>query len=123
MVALLFSLKGVPADEADEIRDLLAQHGIAFYETSAGFFGTSIAAIWLDDDAQLTQAKVLIDQYQRERAENAQRDYAERLSQGMVETFAGKLKREPIKVIAGIAIVLVIIYFSTVPFLRAGKFF
>ena len=33
MRVLLFKLNGVPEDEADEVRALLADHGIDFYET------------------------------------------------------------------------------------------
>lgn len=123
MAALLFRLNNVPTDEADDVRRLLAQHDIPFYETSAGFFGTSTSAIWVKNDKHLAQAKALIDEYQSERSQRMQREYEERLSQGIAETFVDKLKREPLKVIAGLVIVLVILYFSTVPFLRAGKFF
>lgn len=65
---LLFSLRGVPEDEAEEVRDLLTEHSIDFYETSAGNWGISMPALWLKDEAQLEQAKILLQDYQKQRA-------------------------------------------------------
>ena len=52
MPSLLFKLKDVPDDEAEEVRQLLAAEDIEFYETEAGSFGLSFAAIWITDDTQ-----------------------------------------------------------------------
>ena len=38
----LFNLRGVPEDEAEDIRQLLDEHEIEFYETSAGNWGVSL---------------------------------------------------------------------------------
>ena len=35
MAVLFFNLRGVPQDEADDVRELLQQHDIGFYETDA----------------------------------------------------------------------------------------
>ena len=56
MPVKLFSLRGVPDDEADEIRALLAQHAIDYYETPPGNWGVSMPAIWLPDDSELARA-------------------------------------------------------------------
>ena len=47
MALLLFRLRNVPDDEADEVRHLLNENSIEFYETSAGNWGISMPAIWL----------------------------------------------------------------------------
>ncbi|MFO7288296.1 MAG: DUF6164 family protein, partial [Gammaproteobacteria bacterium] len=47
MAKLLLNLRGVPDDEADEIRALLEEHGIAFYETPPSRWGVSAGGIWL----------------------------------------------------------------------------
>lgn len=52
MSKLLFKLRGVPDDEADEIRALLAEKQIEYYETSAGNWGISLPALWLQDDSR-----------------------------------------------------------------------
>ena len=75
MPALLFRLRGVPEDEADDVRELLNRNGIEFYETPAGRWGISIPAIWLHDETQLEPAKSLIDQYQSERACRVRAEY------------------------------------------------
>ena len=43
MATLVFRLKYVPDEEADDIRQLLADHDIDFYETSAGRWQVSMA--------------------------------------------------------------------------------
>jgi len=68
MSILLFRLNDVPADEAHDVRELLAAEGIAFYETSAGNWGVSVAAIWLYEDDDFVRARQLLDDYQQQRA-------------------------------------------------------
>ena len=52
MPELLFKLRNVPDDEAEEVRQLLNDHEINFYETRAGGWGISMPGIWLPDDRQ-----------------------------------------------------------------------
>lgn len=68
MSVLFFRLAGVPQDEADDVRELLASHDIAFFETSAGNWGVSMPAIWLYRAADLAIAQPLMDDYQKNRA-------------------------------------------------------
>ncbi len=44
MARLLFNLRNVPADEADEVRALLRAHGFAFHETPPSPWGISAGA-------------------------------------------------------------------------------
>lgn len=69
MAVLFFDLRGVPTDEADDVRELLATNDIAFYETDAGNWGMSLPAIWLYDDEDLLVARPLFDDYQEQRAQ------------------------------------------------------
>lgn len=120
MAKRLFSLRGVPDDEADEVRTLLSEKHIEFYETSAGNWGISMPAIWLRDDSQLHAAKAIIAEYQAQRAIEQREIYAQLKREGKQRTFWHILWEEPLKVIAYIGIVLVILYFSTKPFLSLG---
>jgi Family of unknown function (DUF6164) len=120
MATRLFSLRGVPDDESEEIRALLTEHHIDFYETTAGNWGVSAPGIWLPNKDQLTQAKALIDEYQLERGEQQRALYEQLKSEGRQQTFWAMLWNDPLKVIAYIGIVLVILYFSTKPFLSLG---
>lgn len=69
MATLVFRLKFVPEEEADEIRQLLMDHDIAFYETTAGRWQISIAGIWVKDKEQVEQAVQLIREDQVARAQ------------------------------------------------------
>lgn len=117
MPVLLFKLNGVPEDEADDIRELLKAHGIEFYETSAGRFGISLAAIWLrDDSADLARARQLIDAYQDERAQRARSEYAALREAGRNETLWDRLRLQPLRVAGYAAVILFILWLSLVPF-------
>lgn len=115
MAKLFFKLNGVPEDEADDVRALLSDADIEFYETSAGNWGVSLAAIWLNDEAQLERAKSLLDEYQQARLFNAR----EQLNEQPPETFLQRLWRYPMHILAYCVLILVILYISIAPFLNA----
>ena len=69
MATLVFRLKYVLDEEADEIRQLLTDHDIAFYETTAGRWQISMAGLWVKDKDQAEQAIELIRQDQIARAQ------------------------------------------------------
>jgi penicillin-binding protein-related factor A (putative recombinase) len=117
MPVLLFNLKGVPDDEAEAVREVLDQNKIDFYETTAGNWGISLAAIWLKDKTQLIQAKQLIDTYQNERYQQASVEYEQLRQQGLAPTLASKFLQNPIRFIIFLIIIGVIIYFSVMPFI------
>lgn len=71
MAQLVFRLKNVPDEEVDDIRQLLTDNEIEFYETSAGRWQISMAGIWIKDKTQAQQAKELIAQDQQQRAASA----------------------------------------------------
>jgi len=116
MAKLLFKLNTVPDDEADEVRDLLEQSKIDFYETSSGNWGLSFAAIWLKDDSQLTQAKSLIEQYQADRFSRMSEHHQMLKDSGQNLTRWQAFKQSPIKIVLAIIFVTALFYFSTVPF-------
>lgn len=95
MSVLLFKLNGVPEDEADAIRERLSERDISYYETTAGNWGVSLAAIWLNDESQLMDARDLIDAYQAERLLQARAEYEERRKNGEVLSFWGSLLANP----------------------------
>lgn len=117
MAVLLFNLKGVPDDEADAVREVLDQNKIDFYETTAGNWGISLAAIWLKDKTQLVQAKQLIDTYQDQRLQQARVEYEQLKQQGLAPTLVSKFLQDPIRFIIFLMIIGAIIYFSVMPFI------
>ena len=71
MAVLIFKLRYVPDDEAQEVRDLLSENAIDFYETSAGVFGISMPGLWIKNKDQTEIARQLIDEYQQLRQNRA----------------------------------------------------
>lgn len=121
MSVLLFKLRNVPEDEADDIRDLLESNNIEFYETSAGNWGISTPAIWLKNTDDLEKAKSLIDIYQQERGISQREAYAQLKKSGEHKTLLDAFLENPFRFIAFVLFILVILYFSTKPFLSLSN--
>ena len=121
MATLLFPLRHVPDDEAEEVRALLNSHGIDFYETPASAFGVSAGAIWLRDDTQVQVARQLIDDYQAQRYA-AQRQHHEELNRrGQRRTIAHIFRESPLRFVAYLALIAAVLYFSLKPFFALGN--
>lgn len=116
MSRLLIKLRHAPEDEIEEIRGLLQQQRIDFYETQAGPWGISAPAFWLKDEQQYERAKALINDYEEQRF-RAQRAEYERLRRaGQHRTFLQNLAENPVQIILYCAIAGLILYFSISPF-------
>ena len=113
MAVLLFRLQNVSSDEADDVRALLEQHELAFYETSAGTWGLAVAAIWLVNDEDEQQARRLLDDYQHQRAMRVKAEHA-----GNAETFIQRLFQRPVRMLALLLMAAAIAYVSLMPFIR-----
>ena len=109
MSKLLFRLNGVDDDEANEVRQLLDDHNIPYYETHAGRWGLSVAAIWLIDEEDFEQARQLIEQYQIERSQWIQ--------QQPIETFAQRIQRKPATFILVCVAICATLYITLAPFI------
>ena len=114
MSILLFKLRFVPDDEAQDIRDVLIENEIDFYETSAGILGLSMPGIWLKDETQLTKARQLIDEYQHQRQARAREDYQNQLDSGHVRNMFDMFKEAPLRFIGYLLTIAVVIYFSVI---------
>ncbi|MCX7087537.1 MAG: DUF6164 family protein [Methylococcales bacterium] len=113
MPTLLFSLRQVPDDEAEEIRALLDEHNIDFYETSAGNWGVSMPAIWLANDDNLTLAQQLLTQYQQQRFITQRQEYLLKQQSGDTPTFLASLRQQPLRFITYTLGALFIVYLSS----------
>lgn len=123
MPILLFKLNHAPEDEADEVRELLTDHGIAFYETSAGRWGFSMAGIWLRDEQAdcYPQARALIDDYQRTRAARVGEEYRQMQEEGRCLTLWQRIVAEPVRYLLVLAFLLFILYVTVMPFMGLGR--
>ena len=116
MSKLLIKLRHAPDDEIQEIRSLLQEHQIDFYETQTGPWGISAAGIWLNDEQQYDRAKALIDDYQKNRYREKHAEYERLRRAGQHRTFLQNLTENPLQVIVYSLIAGLILYFSISPF-------
>lgn len=107
MSILFFSLRGVPDDEAQDVRELLTEHEIDFYETPAGNWGMSMPALWLRDETQLIQVRALLDDYQTKRAIEQRTLYLQN-KKTLWQTF----KENPLLYLACCSLIVLIVYVS-----------
>lgn len=121
MAIVLLNLRGVPEDEAQEVRALLTAHDIVFYETPPGRWGISMGAIWLRDERQTASAKRLMDRYHRERRRRVRAEHVRQKREGNARTLIGTMRSEPLRVVLYIAIVVIFLYFSIQPFFGLGN--
>jgi hypothetical protein len=112
MSKLLFRLRHVPEDEADEVRELLAAHDIAVYETSAGNWGISMPALWIEDEARFEEARALLEAYQRERAHRIREEFEALRKQGQAGSMFSAFKDNPLRFLSYSVLIGVVIYLS-----------
>lgn len=120
MAILLFPLRGVPEDEADEVRELLAEHDIDFYETSAGNWGMSMPALWLRDNADLEKARSVLNTYQQQRFLTSRENYLQLKKEGRQKTLLKGFAEKPLLYIAYILMMLLVVYVSIKLLLELG---
>lgn len=116
MAALLFRLTQVPEDEAEGIRQLLDEAKFDIFETSAGFWGLGVAAIWLRNNDELPQARKLIDDYQQQRATKMRADYEARVAAGEEPGFWQHNLQHPLRLLGIAAFVSLLLVVMLLPF-------
>lgn len=113
---LLLSLRQVPEDEANEVKALLAEQGIAFYETPPSFWGVSAGGIWLQHAAQKEEAQMLLARYQQQRAESARASWQAQRAEGNHTTQWQMIQQHPVRFTATIVGVILLFAVMTLPF-------
>ena len=116
MPLLLYKLNGIPEDELIDVRRLLEENDINYYETDSGRFGISLAAIWLPDGVDPEPATALLDSYKEQRSQQARELYEQQQLDGTAETFLLKALHSPIRTVIYIAAILAVLFFSVMPF-------
>jgi len=117
MAAKLFKLRNVPDDEAEDIRLLLREHGIEYYETDAGGWGISVPAIWIYESSRLEEAGALIDTYQKERSRRSRAEYRLLKEEGRHPRVRDKIRKKPLQFLLFLLMCLFILYVSLAPFI------
>jgi hypothetical protein len=118
MPTLVFRLRNVPEDEADDVRALMDENEFDWYETSAGNWGIAMPGIWLNNDKDLQRARLLINAYQHERQSTMRDNYQRTVEEGSVVTFAQRIKQHPLRVAGLVLFCLFILFVSINPFMQ-----
>lgn len=111
MAKLIFRLFDVSEDEADDIRTLLTEHNLAFYETQEGRWRVGLAAIWITDNERFNEARALIDAYQIERYQRLQQEPP-------IKSLYQQTLDHPIRFLATVLLLSLILAISVLPFLH-----
>ncbi|KFN47362.1 DUF6164 family protein [Arenimonas composti] len=115
MAKLVFNLRNVPDDEADEVRALLDARRIDWYETRPSLWGISGGGLWVKDDAQADAARAHLADYQAERARCARAARAEDLREGRVEGSLEGMRRRPLQSLLAIFGILMMLALVMLP--------
>ena len=115
---LLFNLQGVPDDEADDVRTLLIEHEIAFYETQAGRWRIGLAGIWLPNDLQKSEALSILEGYQHNRFESLEEDRRLLRELGIFQGMLQQFYVQPFRFVGSIVAISVVLMISILPFVN-----
>ncbi len=115
MSKLLLNLRNVPEDEADDVRTMLENRNIAFHETSPSMWGISSGGIWVTEDADFTDAKRGMADYQQQRGARARDEYAAAKRAGTAETFGSVVREQPARVALLVVAILLVFGLMALP--------
>jgi len=116
MAKLLLNLRHVPDDEADEVRAWLAADDYDWYETQPGRWGISSGGLWIKPDEQYPRARAAMDEYQRNRAAQAQAQRAQDQADGNLPSLLDAVRERPgAMAINALAIVLLVALTILIP--------
>ena len=115
MSKLLLNLRHVPDDEIEEVRHMLDQNAIAFYQTQPSRWGMSHGGIWISNDGDLPQARRLMDDYQAKRQSRVRAEHEAARRDGSAETFMDVLREQPLRVVLTALAVIVLLALVALP--------
>ncbi len=112
MPVLVFKLKNVPEDEASDVRKILDNNKIDYYETTAGNWGISMPAVWVKEKTQAERARMLIEIYEQKRFTEEKEKYQQRKYRGEQKTMLDAFKQKPLHVVIYFSVAALILYLS-----------
>ena len=115
MAKLLLNLRHVPDDEADDVRAMLDAHRIAYYETPPSMWGISAGGIFVQENADIAEAKRLMAEYQVERSARVRAEVAAARRDGTAETFRTVLREQPLRVLFTILAIICLLGLVALP--------
>jgi len=121
MSALIFRLRNVPEEEANQVRSLLDESRIDWFETSAGNWGIGMPGLWVKNADDATRARELIDSFQQELETAEKARFRELQKSGRAPTLVESIQARPFAMLAILIFCLFIIYISINPFLQLAQ--
>lgn len=121
MPVLLLNLRDVPEDEADEVRALLEERRIDFYETRPSLWGVSAGGIWLVQDEDAGIARRHLANYQAARAERIRGERALAEAEGRAPGAWAAFREHPLRALATVLGIVLMLAVATLPFLLFGR--
>ena len=121
MSKLLLNLRNVPDDEADDVRAMLDNGQISFYETSPSMWGITSGGIWVTEDADFSNAKSAMADYQQQRGARARDEYAAAKRAGTAETFGSVVRAQPARVALLVLAILFVLGLMALPAILLGS--
>ena len=106
MSKLLLNLRNVDDDEIEDVRAMLREHAIEFYETEPSRWGIAFGGVWVTRNEDLVEAKRHMAQYQEQRRVRVREEYAAARRDGTAETFMSQLRNEPLRIILSLLAIL-----------------
>ena len=105
-------MRYVPQDEAQEVRDLLKENDIDFFETFAGNWSISVPALWVSHNEQFSRARRIIEDYQIERTKKVKQEFSEHKNTGKNITVRNIFSKSPLKFIGSVFAIFIVLYIS-----------
>ncbi len=121
MPRLLLNLRNVTEEEAHEVAELMAEHGIEHYSTPPGPFGITAGGIWLKDAQDYPRSRALMDDYQAERSQRVRSELERARREGRAETFWTTLRQNPLRTLVYLAVAAFILMIFFAPVLQLGS--
>ncbi|MEO7012753.1 MAG: DUF6164 family protein [Dokdonella sp.] len=121
MAVLLLNLRDVPDDEVADIRALLDEYAIDFYETEPNRWGISAGAIWIKEDCAAPHANELMASYQTERRARVRTELAEARRDGTAESFWQQARKQPARLVLILFAIAIFVALSLWPLLLAAR--
>ena len=122
MPKLLLNLRLATDDEADDIRALLDEHQVDWYETKPGFWGISGGGIWLRDLERAAEVKGLLDAYQAQRVVRVRAEQEAARRDGTAPTFLSELRANPARMLIQLlAAALLVAITIALPFMLLSR--
>lgn len=117
MARLVFKLHNVPDDEAEDVRALLDEANLDYYETNAGRWRLGVDAIWLKNNADEAEARRLLAEYQAERSRLARQEQQALEEQGLADNLFNRLQTQPGRILLTLLGILAVLTVFFLPWL------